>query len=333
MELRDGACLTFPSHGTVVVFGNRDEQLCLTDVDLETERWLRSLSTSIPLTVPARATRTQKLLTDAGFLVHAPVTPAPAARPAPAHMRWEEAALQAQGYGVEESRIILDRRSRAVVAVRGLSPTMVALITHAVGLGVRHLVIDDVGAPQPSGILSGVFERGRSRREGAISYLTTRYPVTIRRADSPIDVVVIKARGEDHDRLASAMLSVEHVPHLFVVEEATRIRIGPFVIPGSTACVDCCAASLHNTPTHSRSAPVADTDDPPYSHTSRAVAAAIAGHEIASFLGGEQPHTSTHVMTVSNGAVLPQRHEWGSCHPCDCFKTHSSPTLASGIRQ
>src|SRR5690606_31192024 len=119
MELRDGACLTFPSHGTVVVFGNRDEQLCLTDVDLETERWLRSLSTSIPLTVPARATRTQKLLTDAGFLVHAPVTPALPARPAPAHMRWEEAALQAQGYGVEESRIILDRRSRAVVAVRG----------------------------------------------------------------------------------------------------------------------------------------------------------------------------------------------------------------------
>lgn len=108
-------------------------------------------------------------------------------------------------------------------------------------------------------------------------------------------------------------------PHLVVAGSALGYTIGPFVVPGATACLRCVDA--HRGEHDPRRAVVVEQlggrpggpDDPAL----RTLAAAWAVRDVLSYLAGRSPATWSATITVGLDLV-PVRHAWARHPHCGC---------------
>jgi bacteriocin biosynthesis cyclodehydratase domain-containing protein len=145
--------------------------------------------------------------------------------------------------------------------------------------------------------------------------------VAPRARSAAVDVVLIVTTGEpERDRLDSLMR--DEVPHLLVRDQGHELVVGPFVVPGATACLRC--VDCHHGDGDPRRGLVVEqvaTQEPlvPVSPDPalRAVALSIAVRDVVSYVEGEVPATWSSTITVTRELdLLP--HRWLRHPGCGC---------------
>lgn len=121
------------------------------------------------------------------------------------------------------------------------------------------------------------------------------------RADPP-DAVLVVTQGEvPRGRLDP--LVRDEVPHLLVRDHGHEAVVGPFVVPGHTACLRCVDAHLGELdPRRGLAVEQAASQEPlvtpPVDATLRAVALSVAVRDLVSFVEGDPPATWSATITV-----------------------------------
>jgi len=136
--------------------------------------------------------------------------------------------------------------------------------------------------------------------------------------DAPALTLVVTGGAEpprpDLDRLAQA-----DRPHLPVTSVAGRVRVGPCVVPGLTACVRCVDEHLADRdPSHPRLVAehlVADRADVPRP-ADLALGLAWAVRDVVALLDGDRPTTWSATVDLTPGG--PVTHEWRRHPRCGC---------------
>ncbi len=136
--------------------------------------------------------------------------------------------------------------------------------------------------------------------------------------DDPTLTLVVTGGAEprraDLDRLAQA-----DRPHLLVTSVAGRVRVGPCVVPGLTACVRCVDEHLADRdPSHPRLVAghltAARDDLPPPGDLALALAWAV--RDVVALVDGERPTTWSATVDLVPGG--PVTHEWRRHPRCGC---------------
>jgi hypothetical protein len=136
--------------------------------------------------------------------------------------------------------------------------------------------------------------------------------------DDPALTLVVTGGAEpprpDLDRLAQA-----DRPHLLVTSVADRVRVGPCVVPGLTACVRCVDEHLADRdPSHPRLVAqhlVADRADVPRP-ADLALGLAWAVRDVVALVDGDRPTTWSATVDLTPGG--PVTHEWRRHPRCGC---------------
>lgn len=137
----------------------------------------------------------------------------------------------------------------------------------------------------------------------------------------PLGDVVVTA-GEalrDHaDRLVH-----DGRPHLWVAVLADRARIGPFVVPGTTACLRCRDAALaEDDPRRLVAVAQAGSTPPgalpaPADPLTARLAVTIAAREVLAYVDGERPATFSSTLEIPLIGI-PQHRTWPRHGWCGC---------------
>jgi hypothetical protein len=109
--------------------------------------------------------------------------------------------------------------------------------------------------------------------------------------------------------------------HLLVALLPDRVRLGPFVVPGTTACLRCLDAHLaeHDPRRGLVLEQLEDRDDPPapcdpvLAHAGLA----LAVRELTTYAEGDRPATWSATLTLAADLALPRR-EWPRHPHCGC---------------
>ncbi len=136
---------------------------------------------------------------------------------------------------------------------------------------------------------------------------------------SPRTVTLVVTAGEPRRSLVDQLVR-EDRPHLLLALYADRARLGPFVVPGATACLRCLDAHLGEMDPRralvieqiEESATVVPCD-PVLSHA----ALALAVLDVVSFAEGDRPPTWSATMTLSAALGQPVR-SWPRHPHCGC---------------
>lgn len=148
-----------------------------------------------------------------------------------------------------------------------------------------------------------------------------------------VEVVLVVTRGEPvRDRLD--VLIREEIPHVLVRDHGQELVVGPFVVPGATACLRC--VDCHHGDADPRRGLVVEqvatqqplvpvVPDP----SLRAVALSIAVADVVSFIEGEVPGTWSSTITVAKQLdLVPTR--WLRHAGCGCaWDALAEPARAS----
>jgi hypothetical protein len=113
----------------------------------------------------------------------------------------------------------------------------------------------------------------------------------------------------------------EDRPHLLVSLLPERVRLGPFVVPGTTACLRCLDAHLAEQDPRRGLVleQLEDRDDPPapcdpvLAHAGLALAA----RELTTYAEGDRPATWSTTLTLGADLTMPRR-EWTRHPHCGC---------------
>lgn len=137
----------------------------------------------------------------------------------------------------------------------------------------------------------------------------------------PHDAVLHVSEGEV-PRSTLDPLVRDEVAHLLVRDHGHEILVGPFVLPGHTACLRCVDCHLGDLdPRRGLAVEQAATQDPlvapPGDATLRAVALSLAVRDLVTFVEGDQPATWSATITVGSPLDLtPTR--WLRHPACGC---------------
>lgn len=135
------------------------------------------------------------------------------------------------------------------------------------------------------------------------------------------DVVLLVVEGEPpRDRLDGYVR--DDVPHLLVRDHGHELVVGPFVVPGATACLRC--VDCHHGDLDPRRALVVEqvATEPPLTPavpdpSLRSVALSLAVRDVVSFVEGEVPGTWSSTIKVTRELdLLPTR--WLRHSACGC---------------
>ena len=140
-------------------------------------------------------------------------------------------------------------------------------------------------------------------------------------AEGPDPALVLVAGGGEPDRETVDELDRADVPHLLVAGFADRVRIGPLVVPGETACLRCVDAHLaaHDP---RRAVVLAQlqqdrTLQPSWDPTLLALGLAWAVRDATAYLDGECPSTWSASVTV-DATLRVERRDWLRHPACGC---------------
>src|SRR4051794_26115707 len=167
--------------------------------------------------------------------------------------------------------------------------------------------------------------------------LLTRAGVRVVGAHAEADVVLVGGPGEvDRDRLDP--LIRRSTSHLVVRLVDGAALLGPFVVPGVTACLRCTDAHRSITdPDHvpvtnryvrATSRPREDGSPDVTDPVLTALALAWAVRDVVAFLDGKRPATWSRTLFLDPDPSLHQEQDW-SRHP-ECGCSWSAHALASG---
>jgi bacteriocin biosynthesis cyclodehydratase domain-containing protein len=116
-------------------------------------------------------------------------------------------------------------------------------------------------------------------------------------------------------------LVVEDRPHLLVTLCADQARLGPFVVPGVTACLRCLDAHLgEDDPRRALVLEQLEDAGPmtaPYDPVLALAASALAVRDLTSYAEGDRPATWSTTITVGADLALPHR-TWPRHPHCGC---------------
>ena len=135
------------------------------------------------------------------------------------------------------------------------------------------------------------------------------------------DAVLLVREGEVPRSRLDPLVRYE-VPHLLVRDHGHEVVVGPFVVPGLTACLRCLDCHLGELdPRRGLAVEQAATQQPlvtpPVDATLRAVALSLAVRDLVTFVEGDQPATWSATITVSRALdLVPTR--WLRHAACGC---------------
>ncbi|MCL1869746.1 MAG: ThiF family adenylyltransferase [Promicromonosporaceae bacterium] len=228
-------------------------------------------------------------------------------------------ALRPDGAG----RATLAARARAAVAVDGLGRLGAQVALHLATAGVGTLVLADTSPVQTTDVGLGAFARadvGRPRAGAMADVLRRAAPGVRVQADGTVDVVVLV---ETHARRPGrcARLMGQGVAHLSVTVREADVVVGPFVLPGRTACARCADLTLaDDDPAWPAMAAQlrADAVHLPQETTLVASAAAFAGAQVLAHLDGMRPAAAGAVVELALPHALPRVRELAPHPRCGC---------------
>lgn len=279
----------------------------------------------------ARARAALQVLAEAGLLADAaPAADAPAPLPllerdrmAP-DLRASALGRQSPAAGPAAFRA----RRDALVAVIGAGRVGAGVAALLGAAGVGMLVVADeepalAGDITPFGL--SAHDIGRPRIDGARRFLAGAAPSTrvLSRIGSRPDLVVL-APDEEADRASVIRLVSEGVPHLLASVSEAAGTVGPFVLPGQTACLHC--IDLHRSDLDPAwPALLAQTVVPgpaPASDVALAgLVASLAVLHVTDYLAGGRPASLGGTLTISlDGRV--RRRTWPTHPGCGCRFEH-----------
>ncbi len=202
---------------------------------------------------------------------------------------------------VVEAREVAGRRAAAAAVFACHGPEAV------IRLAARAACVVDVRAPE---------RWGSTVRD----WLTRAGVGRSASRDSRPTVTLLVSVGEPPRSQVDRLVRDDH-PHLLLALDASRARLGPFVVPGVTACLRCLDAHLGED--DPRRALVLeqleDTDavPGPYDPVLAHAAAALAVRDLTSYAEGERPATWSSTITVGMDLALPHR-SWTRHPHCGC---------------
>ncbi|WP_449061461.1 ThiF family adenylyltransferase [Planomonospora algeriensis] len=240
---------------------------------------------------------------------------------------------------------VLERRRAAQVRVYGAGRVGAQIVSLLAASGVGRLCVVDPGTARLRDVVPGGLtpaEVGMSRQEGAVAVAGRVAPALTawtgkeaahlsdgaRRPD-----LVVLAPVEPLDGLLVRDLIDWGVPHLLATAFEGAGSVGPLVLPGRSACLNCLDLARRDRdpgwPVVSARLggyPVGETACG--TAVSTLVAAVAAGHALA-FLDGGEPPVTNGTLDVSPDWRWKQR-SW-NVHPlCRCFRNQfGSPTMVA----
>ena len=170
----------------------------------------------------------------------------------------------------------------------------------------------------------------RSRGQGRVAVLATGAvratlvrmlgEADVREAPGPVAAiaVVVTIGAEPRRETVDAFVQADR-PHLLLTSVASRLRVGPFVVPGLTACLRCVDAHLTDrdprhplvVEQHLASDPA---DGPAPAELQLALAWAV--RDVVALLGGERPTTWSATVDLEPTGPVTQR--WRRHPGCGC---------------
>ncbi|WP_277208869.1 ThiF family adenylyltransferase [Isoptericola croceus] len=223
--------------------------------------------------------------------------------------------------------VTLARRAVRRVGVSGLGRIGSLVATHLATAGVGTLVLDDDSPVQLTDLGTGTYQQtdvGRRRADRLREVLGARYPrTTVTRAwhaDALPDVVVAVRDRVAHPE-SFALLMSAGIAHLAVVVGEAGVSLGPFVLPGTTACTACW--HQHATDVDERwpelVAQLADLPGSPGQETVLSTtAAALVTGQVLAHLDGARPAAAGAVLEVMLPEALPRLRPVERHPACPC---------------
>lgn len=145
----------------------------------------------------------------------------------------------------------------------------------------------------------------------------------VQRVDRPgrPDAVLVVTQGEV-PRARLDPLVRDEVPHLLVRDHGIEVVVGPFVLPGQTACLRCVDAHLGELdPRRGLAVEQAATQEPlvtpAVDATLRAIALSVAARDLVTFVEGDAPATWSATITLGRPLDLTP-HRWLRHPACGC---------------
>ncbi|GAB2453207.1 ThiF family adenylyltransferase [Xylanimonas ulmi] len=332
LRLRSGTPVLDRGGGEVQLGTDPRWALRLAGLDPAEVTWLRDLATrrhTSPVAsadrlgvTPARRCEIVGVLRRGGFLHPAPPAGEAVAAVAAVGDGAADApalgALRADGAG----RRTLAGRARASVAVAGLGRLGAALAVELATAGVGTLVARDRAPVLTTDLGLGAYaptDVGRPRGAALGEAVARVAPRTRVLPDGAADVVVlVEAHAPAPARYARLM--GEGVAHLTVTVREADVVVGPFVLPGVTACARC--ADLHRADEDpawpALAAQLRQVSEPPQETALAAGAAAVASAQVLAHLDGIRPASAGSLVELALPQVLPLARELRPHRRCGC---------------
>ncbi|HEY3001105.1 MAG TPA: TOMM precursor leader peptide-binding protein [Kribbellaceae bacterium] len=222
---------------------------------------------------------------------------------------------------VADVTAVAERRRTASVGVVGAGRTGAAVALLLAAARVGRLEIAGAGLVEPADVTPYGYRPehvGRPRHLALRDLLTAVSPaVTVAGAAGRAEVVVLVPDTREPDRDELAALLRADLPHLLVRHDERGGSVGPFVLPGRSACVRC--TDLHRTdvdadwPVLLAQLGVAPAPGP--DTVLAAQLAALAAAQVLHWLAGETPATAGTVIEIGLAGGAAHRREWQP-HPC-----------------
>lgn len=216
----------------------------------------------------------------------------------PPHLVSVRAAL-VHRHGSDLADRLLPRRSDAMVVVAGAGEVgaMTAELLAASGVGEVHL--------RPP----------RRGRRGSRSLVRSDDP-----APQLPPAIVVLTDENARNRVMTAGLTVDLIPHLAVSAGVARAVVGPLVLPGRSACLTCLDRIRKDLdPDWSAVTDTTRTDDPRPSPLLVAAAAMLAAEQALDHLDGvERPRAVDATLEWSAGTQAARRRSWYQHPDCGC---------------
>jgi bacteriocin biosynthesis cyclodehydratase domain-containing protein len=223
----------------------------------------------------------------------------------------------------------LAARARARVVIRGGGRICVPLAALLAAAGVGHVHVDVHGTVGAAEVAVGGHRADdlyRPRATAAAEAVRAVAPDTDTRpppAGTTAHLAVL-ARSEGPAVVRSLTPEARQIPHLAVGVRGQVAVVGPLVVPGRTACLQC--VYLHRVDRDPAWPALAAqlAEAPEHAHCGAAVAAVAAGLaalQVLAQLDGGEPEALSASLEIGSPAGLVRRRTWAPHPLCGCVGT------------